>query len=408
MNQRRTGAHRLARLARAGFFLPLVALFCAAALGAQQEESYWKRHFSLHGFATVGFGELDPARPGNLTGDEVILGIEEDGSFPYGNAALNLRYDPAPKHTFILQIATSELGNSPIDDLEDDIELDWFFYQYQVTDYTRLRIGRQPAPAGIFNELRDVGVLLPFFRPAFVFYREGSLFSETVDGIGISHRFFPERAWNLDVDAYYGEFAVFEQGAMSFNEVDVTDAVGAQLWLETPIDGLRLGLGGLRWDVGEESAFNREKTTWKSWYGSVDGVFDRFVARGEFRRLEVDVVPFQSPLPVALGIDLYYLQLGWHATDKLAFYVQPEFTDIQQDSVTFVGGSTRSKDRRDYGFSAVYQFRPNIVLKGEYHEVEAELTVGNEIVFGPTGPAVRVLYDTFEGDYSILSLAVSF
>lgn len=373
--------------------------------------SYWQEHFSLHGYATIGYAQVNSAVPGLRTADEVILGLEADDSFPYGNAALNLRYDPAAKHAFILQLAASDLGDSPVDDIESDIEVDWLFYQFQIASNTRLRIGRQPAPAGIFNELRDVGVLLPFFRPAFTFYREGALFSETVDGVGLSHRFFAGKPWKLEADVYYGEFTVLEQGggfSDVINEADVTGALGTQLWLETPLSGLRLGLGGLRWDVAANSAFNAEETTWKSWYASVDGVFERFTARGEYRRLEVDVLSPQSPVAVGLGIDLYYFQLGWNATEKLAFYAQPEFTDIEQAAVIFTGGSTQSKDRRDFGVSVVYQFRPTIVLKGEYHEVENELPVGNELVFGPQGPSVRILYDTFESDYSILSLALSF
>lgn len=378
---------------------------------AEKPRNYWQSHFSVHGYLNFGYADLGVEVKGLRTADEAILGLEEDGSFPYGNGALNIRFDPASRHSFILQLAVSDLGDSPVDDFEDDIELDWLFYQFEPTDNTRVRIGRLPAPAGIFNELRDVGVVLPFFRPAFTFYREGALFSETIDGAGINHHFFAGSAWSLEADLYYGEFSILEQGG-GFNapvtEVDVSNALGTQLWLNTPVSDLRFGLGALQWDVGEKSAFNTKEVTWKSWYLSVDGVFERFVARSEYRRLEFDVLSSQVPVPVALEVEFYYLQLGWNATQKLAFYLQPEVTDITQNAVTFAGGATNSRDRLDTGISVVYSLRPNVIFKGEYHEVESEQPVGSELIFGPFGPTVRVLYDTFESDYSIVSVALSF
>jgi len=399
----------------------LMTLLSAPAIAGQdppedgvdsdQRRESWTDRFSIHGHLTLGFADLESDRDRLRTADEIILGLERDGSFPYGNAALNVRFDATPKQALVLQLAVSDLGDSPADDLGGEVELDWLFYQIDVGEWTRLRLGRQPAAAGIYNELRDVGVLLPFFRPAFSFYREGGLFSETVDGVGLNHRFFPGARWNLDLDLYYGDFEVIEQGGgfdEMVTEVDVSDARGIQLWLNTPVSGLRFGLGGIEWDVSEDSAFNTEETTWASWYGSIDGEFEHLVARAEFRRLEVDVMNESSVAPIELGVDIYYWQLGWKPTEKLAVYLQHEVTDIVQEAAFFTGGSTESRDREDDGISVVYAFRPSLVLKAEYHRVDAEVSVGQEIVVGPGGFAVRVLYETVESDYSIVSLSWSF
>ncbi|MCB1034150.1 MAG: hypothetical protein KDD47_09990, partial [Acidobacteria bacterium] len=104
--------------------------------------SYWDRHFSLHGFLTLGYADLGVQTKGVRSADEVVLGLEEDGSFPYGNGALNLRFDPSENHSFILQVAVSDLGDSPVDDVGEDVELDWLFYQWQINPTTRLRVGR--------------------------------------------------------------------------------------------------------------------------------------------------------------------------------------------------------------------------------------------------------------------------
>ena len=373
--------------------------------------SYWDRHFSLHGFLTLGYADLGVQTKGVRSADEVVLGLEEDGSFPYGNGALNLRFDPSENHSFILQVAVSDLGDSPVDDVGEDVELDWLFYQWQINPTTRLRVGRQPVAAGIFNELRDVGVVLPFFRPAFVFYREGAIFSETVDGVGLSHRFFDGSDWSLDADVYYGTFEVLEQGTeinQQIVQVDVTNALGAQLWLSTPVDGLRFGLGALRWDVGEESSFSREEETWKSWYASIDGVFNRFVVRSEYRRVDFDIVSEVDGSLLGVALDSYYWQLGWLVTEKLRTFVQVEYFDAATIAPFYVGGEARSRGRKDSGAVISYDFLPNLVLKAEYHEVENDVFARNDLVFGPDGVQVQAVFDKLESDYTILSLAMSF
>lgn len=366
--------------------------------------------FDLHGYLTLGWADLDLDDPRPTNGDETILGIPEDGAL-YGNAALLARYTHSRQHSFILQLSARELGDSPVGDLEDEVELDWLFYQYQPRESWRIRLGRVPVAVGIFNEIRDVGVLLPFYRPSFVFYREGSIFSETVDGISISHSFARDRTWSFDLDAYYGKFEVIEQGVgltERVTTVDAKDAIGVQLWANTPVDGLRLGVGAQRWKVGAESRFNFRETTWKSWYLSFDWMRENFVVRAEYRRLES---PSQSSPQSSLTeaeLDIAYLQLGWQVTERLGFWIQPEIMDITQNNDVFVGGSVDFRDRQDIGISAVYRFRSNLVLKAEYHEVENELVVSQVPVPVPGGFLLDRTYGGFDSSYSIISLSTSF
>ena len=144
------------------------------------------------------------------TVDEVVLGIPEDGTWDYRILALQFRYAISEKDTFIVQFSSRSLGESPINDLEDEIELDWAFYQRKLGDSTRLKIGRVQIPFGIFNEIRDVGTILPFYRPPYVFYQEGSYTSETVDGIVLSHIFATESESSLELNLWIGEYEFIE------------------------------------------------------------------------------------------------------------------------------------------------------------------------------------------------------
>ncbi|MCB1036393.1 MAG: hypothetical protein KDD47_21385, partial [Acidobacteria bacterium] len=185
--------------------------------------SYWADHFQFHGFVTTAYQEEDPDPTAPFqSSDAIVLGLDENGTWDYRIAALQLRYDPNPKNTFVVQASHRRLGDSPLKDVENDVELDWLFYQFHFTDNTSIKIGRVPVPLGIFNEYRDVGTLLPFFRPSFNFYREGSFVSETVDGAVFHHRFAAASDWSLDLDGYFGEWDLLESGAT--NNAALTEA----------------------------------------------------------------------------------------------------------------------------------------------------------------------------------------
>jgi hypothetical protein len=326
--------------------------------------------------------------------------------------ALNLRYKPTPNHAIVLQVSAAEFGDSPVDSVQSQVDIDWLFYEFALPTETRLRAGRFPVAAGIYNEVRDVGVLLPFFRPPFTFYREGGLFSETVDGVSVAHRFLTGSAWTLDVDVYYGEFDVLQQAVAGVGtqpiEVEASDALGAQVWLDTPLDTLRFGLGGLTWENTSVERFGGFRDApWESWYGSIDAAVSPFSLRAEYRRVDAHIDPEGFVPAVDLDFDIYYWQLGWHPLDKLSFYLQHEFTYIEALSILLPGGSLRLKDREDLGLSTVFRFSPHLVLKGEYHFVEAEVRTGFAGPPIPGAPPVFGIEDQ-ESDYGIVSLSMTF
>lgn len=392
--------------------IPIFLWFAVAPLYADEastDKASWLDRFELHGHLSVAYAE---ASSDGLEGDlvsDAILGLSEDGSADYRNAALMLRFRAADRHTFVAQLSHQNLADSVLGQVTDDVEINWLFWDWQIGTYTRLRLGRLPTPAGIFNEVRDVGTVLPFFRPAFNFYREGSLFSESIDGVSLSHQLFTDTSWQLEATVYFGEFEVFEQGAGIATEifqVDADNALGTQLWLDTPLDGVRLGVGTLRWDVSEESQFNSTEATWESWYASVDASFQKWELRSEHRVVEL---PFETRLGI-LGeaeVTATYFQVGWHATDQLSFYAQSELTDINQRSDVYLGGSFDLDERDDVGIAVNYAFRPSMVAKVEFHWQDFELTETVPI-FTDEGLRIRIESFDVDNEYFIAGLAFSF
>ncbi|MEM8962569.1 MAG: hypothetical protein AAGD38_13880 [Acidobacteriota bacterium] len=376
---------------------------------------------TIHGYLTQAYAEGSFVDGGPVT-DELALGIPEDGTTAYRNLAIQFRYEISDRDIMVVQFSSRSLGDTPGEELEDDVELDWAFYERRLTDNTSIKLGRVQIPLGIFNEIRDVGTLLPFYRPAYTFYNEGTFTSETIDGVVLSHTFFPLSEWALEADVYYGEYDLVELaiGAAAPAAIATSeDAIGFQLWLNTPVDGLRFGVGAEEHDtVGGQEGFVRPvdgNAKVDSYHLSLDYAGEKFVVRSEFRSetLEETSVLFEIPR------DDFYVQVGYHFTDAFRVYAQYEerTSDFDRGSIQnvtglpVISGSTDIDAREDIGFALNYLFAPNLVLKLEYHQVEAGQLLLNP-VFVPEFPfpigfdASQLSFE--DGDYWILSFSASF
>lgn len=388
--------------------LTLAALTLAPRDTAAEE---WIDKFQFHGFMTQAFAVADYT-DGGPTPNEVILGIDEDGTSDYRFLALQFRYEISPDDLLVVQLSSRSLGDSPISKIEDEIELDWAFYERKLADRSSIKVGRIQIPVGIFNEVRDVGTLLPFYRPAFTFYREGSFTSETVDGLLVHHVFFDESDWSLDTSAFFGEYELVEQAVFVPDDppalATAENVRGIQLWLSTPVSGLRFGLGGQKRNVteGQERIFRPvgKGTPFDDTYASIEYSGNRFMFRGEIRRLDAVI---DSPL---FGFksraidDINWFHVGFYATDKIHLFAQREASRVTQESDAFVR-DVKQDQREDIGIALNYRFSSNVVVKAEYHWVQEE---GLRFVPNGAGLLSPVSFSFDDGNYSILSLALSF
>lgn len=407
---------------KAGVKVSAALMLVALAVPSFAEESVERKSkLEVHGFLTQAWatGSFLNGRfpnpdgsPAGPTQSEISLGIPDDGTFDYRNMAIQFRYAISEKDVMIVQLSSRSLGDSPITAAEDDIELDWAFYERRLTDNTSVKVGRVQIPYGIFNEVRDVGTILPFFRPAYIIYLEGSFTSETVDGINLSHTFAADSDWSLDTDFYFGQWDLVELDLFTGTAVTAKskDSYGLQLWLNTPVSGLRFGTAFQHREVYEGTLrLPGDPTDFDDYLISMDGVFDKFVIRSEYRQFETD----PDTIPVLLSTDFstkvtsYYVQVGWHPTAALRLYAQFETSDAAASSSSFTNDYS-VLFREDIGVALNYVFTPNLVLKAEYHEVK-ETDQGFLPVFGPTGLKLRPIFaDLDGGDYSIISLSASF
>lgn len=405
-----------------GFGLLALILGVSFSVCTLHAQSNGLSKLTVHGYLTQAYATADFAEGLNDSPhtDELNLGISEDGTFDYRTMAIQFRYEISPKDTMIFQFSSRALGDSPIELVEDEIELDWAFYERRIGDNTSVKVGRVQIPIGIYNEVRDVGTLLPFYRPAFIFYRDGSFTSETVDGLVLSHSFLSESDWGLDFDLYIGEWTVIEQTAIVGDIPSITrasDAIGSHVWLNTPVSGLRFGVGFHREDLSGGDPIRRalgEKPGSDSITLSAELVRDKFALRAETWTQDFDA---SSTFP-STSIDASYVQASYNATEKFRINLQYEFGDVHipRDSLPLLTilPSTGDADfdfREDFGVSVNYLFSPNLVLKLEHHITDFEELAFAPVFDGPGPPvALRPAPNpaTGKGSYTILSLSASF
>ena len=335
--------------------LPLVRSLAAALLvlpatvAAQDEVD---ARLTVHGYITQGYGAADGAR---------FYGLRSQGSSDFRLAALQVRYE-RDQDGLLIQLNHRRLGESRIPDFESSVNVNWAFYERRTgSGNTALKIGRVPVPRGIYNELRNVGVVLPMYRAPIIFYDEGAYFSETLDGAVLKHGFRQGQPWGVDASLYVGGWSLlaYDQSGEEFaiGRVRADNAVGTQLWLHTPVQGVRVGASAqaYKWKgIDEDGGIAARQDVWEV-QASVDATFSRAFVRAEsmLQNYETD--------------DYYanYVQVGAAVTPKLWLVGLGEYA--YERNYDFPPYPRDFDWHKAFGAAVNYRVTPQFVLKAEHH-----------------------------------------
>jgi hypothetical protein len=361
----------------------------ATALGAQQP---LPSSISVHGYLTQAYG---------VSRNGLVTGLGKEGTADYRRAAILARFDASPDNRFVVQLAHRRLGDSPTMQFEENVKLDMAFFEQRFRQGTSVRIGKTVMPWGIYNEIRYAGTLQPFYRAPLSVYWEGTYTSETIDGLLASHRFRAGDAWELSTDVYGGSYNFLEFGTVQTSpttapvymgaRLQAKNVVGGQMWLATPIDGLRVGASARRHkDVGgvypRGDGFNSKEVT-----ASVDGSFEKWMVRAEGNRTQTQGAAVVSR----------YVQLGFRPIPALSVNAQAEHMNIELTGLDMATTGHRdftAKMLRDNAVSVNVYLTSFTVLKLEAHRTNGHNVEEPTNLFGPPR----------RGSYFISSFSVSF
>jgi hypothetical protein len=194
-----------------------------------------------------------------------------------------------------------------------------------------------------------------------IFYDEAAYFSETIDGLVVSRTFNAGGHWSLDSHLYGGGWSLlsYDQSGSSYaiGRVRAENAVGTQLWLNTPIEGLRVGAAAQRYlwrSIDETGALTARQNVYEL-QGSIDGTFSRLMLRSETLLQHYETDHYYAN----------YAQAGVKLTPRLAVNVMGEYA-YERDWKAPVYPANFDW-HRTVGAGVNYYFSPSLVLKVENH-----------------------------------------
>lgn len=228
----------------------VLAIGSAITLHAQDAE----RQVDIHGFGGWAAGRTD----GN-----VYLSGARPTRYDDASLALNVSAEVSAHLRVVGQAAWRE------DATGSDVDLDYSFAEWTISDHLKFRAGKVKQPFGIAAEVFDVGTLRPFAELPQAVYGSAGLVGESYKGLGLTGSHAVKAGWTLDYDVYGGGQTLEEQAApesvargLAVGQTTETertrDMLGARLVLETPVPGLSFGASaytGTEVGSGRRTAF---------------------------------------------------------------------------------------------------------------------------------------------------------
>jgi hypothetical protein len=270
-------------------------------------------NLTVHGYLTQGFAKAT---------DAPLFGIPPAVTTDYRALALQVGYATSRTTALVLPRTPRRLGSSRSQAAEPHDALDWGFIQARWQG-VNIRVGKVPMNRGLFNEIRDVGTLFPFFRASQAFYSEGV---ETMDGVSVGRTVnLGASGFSVDASMYGGQFGIVieiaTQNGLELINSTVTRALGAQLQLRTPVTGLRLNT-----DYIALGQIDSGDSNFRLWTASADYAQDRYFVRGEYEIVRTSDRPTGA---ATSGYRAWYVQGGVGITDQLWANGQYEFSNLK-------------------------------------------------------------------------------
>lgn len=319
--------------------------------------------FSVHGYLNQAYA---------VSEDYPILGIPTQGTTEYRDLALQFRYDPNRRNAVVMQLRHQRFGESTPGDAKT-VDVDWAFYQRNFTDRFSVKAGRIPLPLGIFNEAGGAATTSPFFRPAHEFY-DRHYTSKTVEGVLGSLSLGDPAGWSFDIDGYAGRWRLDQW--FSENRADAKNALGGQVWVNTPVQGVRFGAGAYRCEVDPPQG---ARVDYLMVHASVDADFDRWRFAGEY---------LSGNLAMYGRYRAGYAQAGLQVTRRISVHARGALARV--DLPPSNGHSLESRLSDDIGLSVNYAAHPRLLLKLEGHSNDGLLR--EDVPFNFYNPPSRTRY----------------
>jgi hypothetical protein len=348
-------------------------------------------NFTFHGSLTAAYAKSDGLG---------VFGIPKDGTFDYRALALQFGYKFDANDRVVVQLLHRAVGKSPLQPLMPELYPVYAFYERKAAGFT-IKLGRNPLPRGIFNEVRFIGTLLPLFRVAI---NQETL--ENIDGVTVARSFELGKNWGLDATVVGGQsdikYFIPQATAAIVGKTRAENSLGAQVWLRTPLKGLRLGGFANRFDVRAEGAVPPSPPQFMQLL-SVDGDFSKGFVRAEFQKITAGRDAKRS------SYANWYAQAGVKPTEQFTLLAEfNQFKTLLQFPAPLAALDLNLQN--DIAVAVNFAPSSNVKYKFELHSTDGySFDTQVPTVIPPTKPPfVMTPAPRSKAVYGILSISVSF
>ncbi|MBX7117884.1 MAG: hypothetical protein K1X31_02675 [Gemmatimonadaceae bacterium] len=370
----------------------LAAVLCAAAAPAASAQDIAER-LQIHASINMGYGKSD---------NQQTFGITKDGTSEYRAVALQFGYAIDDNDRVVTQFLHRYFGASPLNDASPDFYPVWAFYEHAFENGTKVKLGRAPLPRGLFNEVRFVGTLLPFYRVGRAVYGETL---EQIDGVVVSKP-WDVGSFRIETYGFAGGFdlraVLADAGGTTVYEARNENTVGTQVWVNTPIEGVRFGGFVARYNTmpfATVAPGSRSKATITSMV-SAEAAFSRAFVRSEYTSFDQGE---------SNNYNAWYAQAGVKPVSALT--VAAEY----QEARILVGlpapvPSVKLPLSKELTVGLSWSASPNVAFKLEGHQVRGyDFDTAVPTIIPPVAPPfIATIAPATKSHYILASVAVAF
>ena len=373
--------HRL--VSRAGLGLAL-GLLAAPVSGVSAQEALDR--LELHGSLNAAYGRSDSLG---------VFGIPQKGTSDYRVFTLQGRFALTPKDQIVAQVFNRRLGASPLAGAIADVTMQWAYWQHKEGDFT-VKVGRNPLPRGLLNEVRYIGTVIPFFRPSVELQAEAF---DALDGAVVSYRHQLPLGIGYEQHVFAGgsenrQIASTAQG-QQLRIARTENMFGGQSYLTLPVANAKLGLYGARYGFVQPTSRGYRTNV----LGSAEASVSIFKLQTEHGRIN-GIGPINDNRSG-------YTWLTTRLHDRFAVAGQHAYTR-RRLFATNPAANRMYMDTRTEGVSGVFSLTGNTVLKLEHHWRDGYAFDSSvPVVKSQTATAV-VMAPPQKARYFLASVAASF
>jgi hypothetical protein len=364
---------------------PLALSLLALSFRASSAQSISDR-LELHGSLNAGYGRSH---------ELPAYGLPLTGTSDYRVFTLQGRYELTENDQLVAQVFNRRLGTSPYVGALPDVSMQWAYWQHRAGDFT-VKVGRNPLPRGLVNEVRYIGTVLPFFRPATELTGEAF---DAIDGVVGTYRHELPAGLELEQHAFAGgsenRATANTTTGQELRIARTENMYGGQTYLRLPVANMRLGAYVARYDFVQPTSRGDRVNLILSGEATIDRLklqaeHGRYTGHGPNN----DNRNGYQEATLRL-LDRFSIA-GQHAyTNRMLFFTNPD--------LNFVYPETSTK-----GASLIFGLTQNSVLKIENHWRDGwSFDVPTNPVASQTATDVT-LSEMRHARYYLVSIAASF